>query len=123
MTAMNRARRSFLWALSIAPLFAAGVRAGARLSQQQPQPQPYPPLPEPIPENPGLGIPKAQRPVVLSENQKEIRRDVERLFRLATQLRDEVQHTDSTKVLSLHLIDKAGEIEKLAKKIKDLARG
>jgi hypothetical protein len=121
MTAMNRARRSFLWALSIAPLFAAGVRAGAQIGDRPVPPRPR--LPEPVPENPGLGIPKSQQRVILSEDQKQIRRDVERLFKLASELRDEVQHTDFTKVLSLRLVDKAGEIERLAKKIKDLARG
>jgi hypothetical protein len=121
MTAMNRARRRFLWALSIAPAFAWSARA------QQPQPPPpsgWPHLPESIPENPGpKGMPRAQRRAILTEDQKKIRQDVERLFKLASELREEVASTDFSEVLSVHVINKADEIEKLAKKIKDLARG
>jgi len=122
---MNRARRRFLWALSLAPAFLWSLRGGAAAAQQPPpRPPGWPRVPENIPENPGpQHMPHAQRQVLLTENQKKIRRDVERLFKLATELRDEVARTDSSAVLSVHLVNKAGEIEKLARQIKDLARG
>ncbi len=120
---MNRARRSFLWVLGFTPLIVWSARVGAE-SPQKPSTPPWPRLPEEIPENPGpKGMPRAQQRAVLNEKQKKLRKDVEQLFQLASELRDEVARTDETEVLSLHLIDKAGQIEKLAKQIKDLARG
>ncbi len=60
---------------------------------------------------------------ILKANQKDIKRDVERLAELAQELKQEVEKTDSSEVLSLPLLRKAEEIEKLAKHIKSLARG
>jgi len=59
----------------------------------------------------------------LEENEKDIKKKVERLFQLATELKDEVDKTDSVKVLSLAMLKKADEIEKLAKDIKSRAKG
>jgi len=60
---------------------------------------------------------------LLEERQKNIKRDVEKLYDLASQLKSEVEKTDSTTVLSLAMLKKAEEIEKLAKQIKDRAKG
>jgi hypothetical protein len=59
---------------------------------------------------------------LLEQNQKAIQKDVERLFDLATQLKTEAEKTQSTDVLSLPLVKKAEEIERLAKKIKKHAQ-
>jgi hypothetical protein len=60
---------------------------------------------------------------MLEERQKNIKKDVEKLYNLASQLKTEVEKTDSTTVLSLSMLKKAEEIEKLAKQIKDHAKG
>ena len=60
---------------------------------------------------------------MLEERQKNIKRDVQKLYDLAEQLKNEVEKTDSTTVLSLAMPKKAEEIEKLAKQIKDRAKG
>jgi hypothetical protein len=60
---------------------------------------------------------------LLEERQKNIKKDVEKLYDLAAQLKTEVEKTDSTTVLSLAMLKKADEIEKLAKQIKDHAKG
>jgi RNase P subunit RPR2 len=60
---------------------------------------------------------------MLEENNKDIRKKVERLYQLATQLKEEVDKTDSAKVLSLNLVRKAEEIEKLAHDIKNRSKG
>ena len=60
---------------------------------------------------------------MLEERQKSIKKDVEKLYDLAAQLKTEVEKTDSTAVLSLAMLKKAEEIEKLARQIKDHARG
>jgi len=65
----------------------------------------------------------ANSKAVLEERQKSIRKDVEKLYDLAAQLKTEVEKTDSTTVLSLAMLKKAEEIEKLARQIKDHARG
>jgi hypothetical protein len=121
MTAMNQARRRFLWALSFAPALAWGAQ---ERPSQPPQPAPWPHLPDNFPENPRPGeMSPAQKRIILTENQKNLRKDVEQLFKLASELRKEVSRTNFFEVLPVHFVQKAGEIEKLAKKIKDLARG
>ena len=60
----------------------------------------------------------ATRALLAEQNQKAIKKDVEKLYDLATQLKTEVEKTDSTAVLSLPLVRKAEEIERLAKQIK-----
>lgn len=65
----------------------------------------------------------ASTKAVLEQHQKDIKRDIEKLYDLATQLKTEVEKTDATTVLSLGMVKKAEEIEKLAKQIKDHAKG
>jgi hypothetical protein len=67
--------------------------------------------------------PGANSKAMLEERQKNIKKDVEKLYNLAAQLKAEVEKTDSTTVLSLAMLKKADEIEKLAKQIKDHAKG
>jgi hypothetical protein len=52
-----------------------------------------------------------------------MKKKVDRLYELATQLKNEVDKTDSSKVLSLNLVKKAEEIEKLARDIKNRSKG
>ena len=63
------------------------------------------------------------RKAALQENEKDIKKKVEKLFQLATELKEEVDKTDSAKVLSVAMLKKAEEIEKLAKDIKSRAKG
>jgi hypothetical protein len=69
---------------------------------------PFPPLPDP----------KAQ----LKEEQKKLRSDVDHLLQLAKDLKEESDKTPETDVLSLSLVKKAEDIEKLAHQIKDRIR-
>ncbi len=59
----------------------------------------------------------------LEENEKEVKKKVERLYELATELKAEVDKTDSSKVLSLTLLKKTEEIEKLAREIRNRSKG
>ena len=59
----------------------------------------------------------------LEENQKQIKKDVEKLLQLAQELKKQVDSTDAKAVLSLQLVRKAEEVEKLARAIKSRARG
>jgi hypothetical protein len=71
---------------------------------------------------PDMPVPRRDPLEVLKENQKNIRHDADRLVQLAQELKDEVDKTEQTSVLSLSLVHKAEEVEKLAKQIKGLAR-
>ena len=119
---MVRGRRLFI---SCIGAFLAAARSG--LAQQQ-QPMPFPRLPG-VPgadrQNPFPGDEPSRAPdpkEQLKENQKNLRRDADRLVELAQELKTESDKTEQTTVLSLSLIHKAEEVEKLARQIKSLAR-
>jgi len=117
---MRNSRRKFmiaLWALGV-PL---GILAGSVAAQAPvPVPKRHPSLKDgdDDPDAPKFG-PKA----ILEANQKDIKKNVERLFQLASELKNEVEKTDSAQVLSLALLKKTEEIEKLAKDIRSRAKG
>jgi len=84
-----------------------------RRTQQNPRQEPQPEEPSP---------PNADKKV-LEDKDKDMKKKVDRLFELATELKAEVDKTDSSKVLSLNLMKKAEEIEKLARDIKNRSKG
>ena len=65
---------------------------------------------------------RADPKVQLKEDQKELRRDVDRLLQLVKDLKDESDKTPETDVLSLSLVKKTEDIEKLARQIRDRIR-
>lgn len=83
--------------------------------QQQTQP------PGSLPETPKLT--PAERKAILTDDQKQIKKDVDELFGLAQDLKSQSEKMDSTQVLSFQFVEKAEAIEKLARKIRSLARG
>jgi hypothetical protein len=113
-----KSRRKFL-----AYMVAAGMPAGilALLPAAQ--------VPSPRPQNPqqqkddDSNSPKIDPKLILEANQKEIKKNVERLYDLASELKAEVEKTDAVRVLSIAMLRKADEIEKLAKEIKSRAKG
>src|SRR5262249_23603330 len=60
---------------------------------------------------------------MLEQNKKNLKKDIKNLFQLATELKDEAKKTDAKNPLSLPLLRKTEEIEKLARQIRDKARG
>jgi hypothetical protein len=74
-------------------------------------------------EDDGPRPPLPSSKVILEANDKDIKKSVEKLFQLATELKNEVEKTDSATVLSLAMVRKAEEIERLAKEIKSRAKG
>lgn len=86
-----------------------------------PKPQPgYTPNPAEIHSNPAEAA--AARRARLLENEKEFREGVERLYQLASGLRDELQKIPTAEVFSLQIVKKTEEIEKLAKRLKSQAK-
>ena len=69
------------------------------------------------------GPPGSATKAVLEQHQKDIKKDVEKLFDLAKELKAEVEKTDATAVLSMAMLKKTEEIERLAKQIRDRAKG
>ena len=61
--------------------------------------------------------------LLLQQKQDEIRKVVSHLYDLAVERKTETDKTDSTGVLSLPVLKKADEIQKIAKRIHSLARG
>jgi len=57
-----------------------------------------------------------------SDRQKRLETDTQRLLALATELKEQVDKTDKN-ILSIDVIKKADEIEKLARSVKDRMKG
>jgi len=81
------------------------------------------PSPKPVQKDEDADEPKIDSKLLLEANQKDIKKSVERLFHLANELKTEVEKTDSVQVLSLAMVKKAEEIEKLAKSIRSRTIG
>ena len=112
-------RRGFL-----AGLVTTGAAAGLLRSVHAGQlpggvPEKAPVQDEPPPDNPNLPSPEKR---ALEANEKDIKKKVDQLYKLATELKAEVDKTDSSKVLSLALLKKTEEIEKLAKDIRNRSK-
>ena len=116
-----RTRHIFLGGMLFAAA-AAGLTGSMTLSQAPSEPSPPPPLVRPAQEPEPPGLPSHEKQM-LEENSKDIHKKVDRLCQLAAELKTEVDKTDSTKVLSLNLVRKAEEIEKLAHDIKIRSKG
>ncbi len=70
-------------------------------------------------DEPSRPDPKA----IARANQVTIRTDITKLYEMVSELKEQVDKTDATATLSISIVKKAQQIEKLAKQIKDLAKG
>jgi len=119
---MSNARRRFLTALAGAgtlALWPVGILSG------QAKPSGRPPTSDPAiePESSDPAPAKSSTKALLEANEKDIKKNIEKLYQLASDLKTEVEKTDSSQILSLALVKKAEEIEKLAHDIKARAKG
>jgi len=117
---MNNRRKFLITFGMVFPVMAASLRASVRPAHQGTGKTQLPGQNSKDDD----AIP-AKPPVkgILDANEKDIKKKIERLFELATDLKEQVEKTDSSKVLSLILVKKAEEIEKLARDIKTRAKG
>jgi hypothetical protein len=105
--------------MAVKPVFLFG--------QHPPTPQPRPSPNAPDPHAPagldraGVGNPDTK--TLDQQNQKQIRSDIDKLFEMVSELKQEVAATDLNSTMSLNVMKKAHQIEKLAKEIKDRAKG
>jgi hypothetical protein len=119
---MSDTRRRFLTALAGAgtlALLPAGILGGQAkpsgrqgTSDRSMEPESSDPTPA-----------KSPTKALLEANEKDIKKNIEKLYQLASDLKTEVEKTDSSQILSLALVKKAEEIEKLAHDIKSRAKG
>jgi hypothetical protein len=117
---MHDSRRKFLLNFGAASL-ALGLFAEPGVPQTPKFPSPPNHVPDTADDDPNA--PKIGGKAALEENDKDIKKKIEKLYQLAGDLKTEVEKTDSAKVISLAMIKKAEEIEKLARDIKTRARG
>lgn len=126
---MLESRRTFFTALAVAAGACAAPQVLAALpllpQGRTPQPMPSPNAPNPnFP--PGLSGPDQKPPdkkKLDQQKQEEVKSDVEKLFGMVSELRQQIQTIDSSSTLSVSVVKKAQQIEKLAKQIKELAKG
>jgi len=122
---MLESRRRLLFALASAfGLYATqSLAAGARMQgRPTPKAQPYPNGRDP---NAPVGIDEPSRvnPKMIEQaNRQKLREDVAKLYEMASELKEEVERADTGATLSVPLVKKAEQIEKLAKQIKNLAK-
>jgi hypothetical protein len=104
--------------IAVQPLFSALLAQ----TRSNPQAKPYPNGRDP--NSPGLDERSSLDPVANQRaNQIEIRKDVSKLYEMVSELKEQVDKTDASATLSISLVKKAEQIEKLAKQIKQLAKG
>jgi hypothetical protein len=122
---MDNQKRDFL-SLLVTAAVAAPIAIFARVTfaQQGMGRRPGPPGPplDPL-SDPSAPPPPFDPKKIQEHNQKTILEDIQKLYRLAGELKEEVEKTDSRNTLSLAMVQKAKEVEKLAKQIANLAVG
>ena len=123
----HSAMRTVFMTLGILALLLANASlpsAAQRGISIVPQPKPSPNTPNGnVPS--GLDGPKVtgSDPKALDlQNQAEIKADIEKLYALVYELREQMKQTDTSNTLSLAVLKKAQAIEKLAKEIKDRSK-
>ena len=114
-------RREFLTTCIVTSV-PMGIFSYELLAQARPQQPQQPPL-KPGQKDDDSDSPKFDSKVMLESNKKDIKKDIEKLFQLASDLKAEVEKTDSIQVLSMAMLKKTEEIEKLAKEIRSRAIG
>jgi hypothetical protein len=123
---MKTGRRFFLSGVAamlagIRPLLVSGQSQRRESPSQIPQNPPIPGVASTGTEDYPMP-PRSDPKTMLKEDQKALRKDVDHLLQMAKELKEETDKTPETDVLSLSLVKKAEEIEKLAHQIKDRIR-
>ena len=120
---MRTGRRTFISGAAATLVGTTGLLAGGQGQRRDSSRMPQ------ISDASGTGAaddmplpPRADPKVMLKEEQKELRHNVDRLLQMVKDLKQESDNTPETDVLSLSLVKKAEDIEKLARQIKEHIR-
>ena len=111
--------QNLLWVVLSVPLMIS-----ATVSQTNPIRLPDPPITEHVggPDEARRRMERDMAKRANLERQAQLKRDTEKLFKLATELKDSVDKTTAS-TLSLDVVKKAEEIEKLAHSVKEKMKG
>jgi hypothetical protein len=122
---MCEMRRRFAIVLAAGVFLAAGADLlFAQRHARPPSLQQQPILAPVIGINQNAALdPKAAKAAMLLQNEKQFRDGVAQLSVLVNELKEEVDNTPTTDVLSAKMYKKTQEIEKLAKQIKSKVKG
>jgi hypothetical protein len=118
---MSHSRRGFLGA-AVTFVAASAFSAAGQVPQNG---GPQPPTPKfPADTEPRFPPPphKPDPRVILKQNEQEIKKDVARLTEVVEELQEALDDSDTKEVLSLDVVHKTDEIEKLAKQIRSLVK-
>jgi hypothetical protein len=110
--------------LLVTPKWIGAWQASHPTPVIKPMPSPNAPKNENVPQGlDGTVASKEEKKQMLDQqNEQEIRLEVQRLYAMATELKDEVDNTNSYAVLNVSVLKRTQEIEKLAKQIRDRAK-
>lgn len=119
---LDTRRQLFRSAASFAMILTLPARF---LAAQRPQPLPSPNAPNPnFPQGMnGPGPASPDQKTIDKQNQEQIRADIDKMFAIVSEMKQELGVTNTTAVLSVNFVKRAHEIEKLAKQVKELAKG
>lgn len=128
----------FLFALTlVSAALLLAIMAAPSFARQRQNPDQLPTAANPFPSRPGqpnapnFGTNQIPLPdfaesnpgPMLQENQKQMKQDIQQLYDMVQQLKQQSDKTNSAQVLSLDLVQKTKKIQDLAKKIGKLAAG
>jgi hypothetical protein len=121
---LDTRRQLFRSAASVAMIMSLPARFFAA---QHPSPQPLPSPNAPNPSYPqgmnGPGPSSPDQKAIDKQNQEQIRADIDKMFAIVSEMKQELGVTNTAAVLSVNFVKKAHEIEKLAKHVKELSKG
>jgi hypothetical protein len=119
---MSESRRHLL--INLAATAGALATVPLLLSAQGPALKPSPNAPDPhFPHRIGDPEPAgSDQKAIDKQTQAEIKAEVKKLSELVGELKEQIEKSDATSTLSLSVVKKAQQIEKLAKQIKDRAK-
>jgi len=122
----SRRRLLTIFAGATGVLAAEPILVGLQSTYRRPlQPKPSSDTPDPhypVRIDGPNATSNSSKAAIDQQTQKEIRIAIARLYELVAELKEQVEKTDATATLSVSVMKKAQEIEKLAKQIKDRAK-
>ncbi len=124
---MWETRRRFLMALVAAAGCSVTTHSTVLIQVGKKNPFPTPPASaetqNPAEMDAAKADPRSAKRAALKQNEKEFRAGVDRLYQLASELKQEVDKTVTTEVFSVQMYKRTEEIEKVAKMLKGKAKG
>jgi hypothetical protein len=122
---MQESRRNLLMGLTgVAGMFVLVPYPQHSMSPPQPIPSPNAPKNQDAPaglDNAGVAQGDDKAKTIARENQKIVKADVDKLFEMATELKQQFEATNLNSTLPLSIVKQAKQIEKIAKEIRERA--